>query len=52
MLCLEQVGEAEDEVRELENSSLQEKLDLELKELNEKLDKKEVTHTNLFQLAT
>ncbi|XP_052190955.1 kinesin-like protein KIN-4C isoform X2 [Diospyros lotus] len=44
--------EAEDEVRELENSSLQEKLDLELKELNEKLDKKEAEMKLFSSVAT
>ncbi|PSR99819.1 Kinesin-like protein [Actinidia chinensis var. chinensis] len=34
-------GEAEDEVKELEHSSLQEKLDRELKELDQKLEQKE-----------
>ncbi|KAI8550248.1 hypothetical protein RHMOL_Rhmol06G0089900 [Rhododendron molle] len=34
-------GEAEDQVKELEHSSLQEKLDMELKELDKKLEQKE-----------
>lgn len=36
-------GEAEDQVKELEHSSLQEKLDMELKELDKKLEQKEVS---------
>lgn len=35
-------GEAEVEEKELEHSSLQEKLDMELKELDQKLEQKEV----------
>ena len=38
------VGEVEDEVKELEHSSLQETLDRELKELDKKLEQKEVSH--------
>lgn len=36
------VDEMEDDVKELEHSSLQEKLDMELKELDKKLEEKEV----------
>jgi hypothetical protein len=40
--------EVEDEEKELEHSSLQEKLDWELKELDRKLEQKEVKAAQLF----
>ena len=40
--------EVEDEEKELEHSSLQEKLDRELKELDRKLEQKEVKAAQLF----
>ena len=37
-------GEIEDDEKELEHTSLQEKLDRELKELDKRLEQKEVSH--------
>lgn len=45
-LCL---GEGEDEEKEIEHSSLQERLDKELKELDMRLQQKEVIIQEIFQ---